>query len=88
MWKDLDLEQMAQEECSYAPPRSPEEIEQIVVFVRDELHNRGRPCGAAALRSRLDEFYHLRPLPSMRTLVRILGRQGRERKEVRDPWPT
>ena len=74
MWKDLDMEAMAEEEHRYSVPRPPEEIEQIVVMARLELWNRRVPCGAPALRKRLDEFYHLRPLPSVRTIGRILAR--------------
>jgi hypothetical protein len=76
MWKDLDLEQMAEEENRYSRPRPPEEVEQIVVMARLELWNRSVPCGAPALRRRLDEFYHLQPLPSARTIGRILARNG------------
>lgn len=76
MWKDLDLEQMAEEENRYSPPRPPDEVEQIVVMTRWALYNRARPCGAGALRKRLDEFEHLKPLPSVRTIGRILARNG------------
>ena len=76
MWKDLDLEQMEREENAYAGIRPPEEVEQIVVTVRLELHNRGLPCGPKALRRRLDEHEVLRPLPSERTIARILARNG------------
>jgi hypothetical protein len=76
MWKDLDLEAMAEEAHRCSPPRPPEEVEQVVVMARLELWNRSVPCGAAALRRRLDEFYHLKPLPSVRTIGRILARNG------------
>ena len=76
MWKDLDLEQMAEEENRYSLPRPPQEVEQIVVMARLELCNRAEPRGAPALRRRLDEFYHLKPLPSVRTIGRILTRNG------------
>ena len=62
MWKDLDLEQMAEEENSYSLPRPPEETEKIVVAARFEMHNRNLPCGAAALHRRLGAFYRLKPL--------------------------
>ena len=74
MWKDLDIEAMAQEEHSYSGPRPPEEVEQIVVMTRLERWNRCQPCGARALRRYLDEFYYLKPLPSERTIGRILAR--------------
>ena len=76
MWKDLDLEQMAEEQNRYSPPRPPEEVEQIVVMARLERWNRCQPGGAPALRRRLEAHYHLRPLPSVRTIGRILARNG------------
>lgn len=76
MWKDLDLERMAEEAHAYSPPRPPEEIEPIVVMARLELCNRAGPYGARAVRRRLSEFYHLKPLPSVRTIGRILARNG------------
>ena len=76
MWKDLDQEQMAQEEHAYSLARSPEDVEAIVVMARLERHNRNQSCGADALRKRLQTFYHLKPLPSARTIGRILARHG------------
>ena len=76
MWKDLNLEQMEAEENAYSPPRPPEEVEQIVVMDRLNLYNQGLPCGAAALRVRLATHYNLKPLPSERTIGRILARNG------------
>ena len=76
MWKDLDQEQMAEEENAYSPARSPEDVEAIVVMAWWERHNRNQPCGANALRVRLHTFYHLKPLPSARTIGRILTRHG------------
>ena len=76
MWKDLDLEQMAEEEHACSPSRSPAEVEEIVVMARLDQHNRGQPCGAGALHKRLDAFYHLKPLPSARMIGRILARHG------------
>jgi hypothetical protein len=76
MWKDLDLERMTEEENAYSPPRPPEEIEPIVVLARLELGNRAGPYGARAVHRRLNTFYHLKPLPSVRTIGRILKRNG------------
>ena len=76
MWKELDLDQMSEEEHQYSPPRPAEEVEQIVLMLRMNLYNRGLPCGAGALRKRLDEHYHLKPLPSVRKVGRILARNG------------
>jgi len=76
MWKDVDLEQIAQEDNAFNVPRPPEEVEEIVVMTRLQLYNRGLPCGPKTLRLRLDEHEHLRPLPSERTIARILARNG------------
>jgi hypothetical protein len=82
MWKDLDQEQMAQEEHAYSLARSRADIEAIVVMAWWERHNRNHPCGAEALRARLQAFYHLKPLPSTRTIGRILARQGLTRSRT------
>ena len=84
MWKDLELEQLAAEENACSPAGPPEEVEELVVAARLELYNRGRPYGAAALRKRLDEHYHLKPLPSVRTIGGILARQ--ELTHARTGW--
>jgi hypothetical protein len=76
MFRDLDLQRMAEEANAFSSPRSADEVEQLVVMVRLELYNQGRPCGPAALRRRLDEHYHLKPLPSERTIARMLARNG------------
>ena len=74
MWKDLDLEQMEREENAYTGLRPPKEVEQIVVTIRLEMYNRGLPCGPNVLRRRLNEYEALKPLPSERTIARILAR--------------
>jgi putative transposase len=56
--------------------RTKKEIEECVTFVRLELYNRDMPCGAQAVRERLEKFYHVKPLPSDRTIARILARHG------------
>ena len=76
MWKDLDREALAEEDNRYSQPRPTEEVEQIVVMARLELWNRCQPCGANALHRRLKGFYHLKPLPSVRTIGRMLARNG------------
>ena len=40
------------------------------------VRRRGLTCGAAAVRARLAAHYHLKPLPSVRTIGRILARNG------------
>ena len=56
--------------------RSKQEIKECATFVRLELYNRDVPCGAKAVRERLEKFYHVKPLPSERTIARILARHG------------
>lgn len=55
---------------------SKQEIEEWVRFVRLEFYNRDMRCGAKALRERLEKLYHVKPLPSERTITRILARHG------------
>jgi len=52
-----------------------QEIEEIVVLARLELYNRGLPCGPKAIRKRLDLFYLVEPLPSEKTIARILAKR-------------
>lgn len=56
-----------------SPRRSSTEIEAIVTMVRLSLYNRGLFHGAQAIRWELDELA-VRPLPSVRTINRILVR--------------
>lgn len=55
------------------PTHTPFEIEQIVKSVRLDLYNHGRFCGAQAIRWELEE-QGISPLPSLRTINRILSR--------------
>ena len=57
------------------PTWTKQEIEESVTFARLELYNRGLPCGPQAILRRLEE-YHVKPLPSVRTIARILARNG------------
>ena len=52
---------------------TPDEIEQIVVMQRLHLYNLGLPCGAKAIRRKLDRE-GIQPLPSSSTINRILSR--------------
>jgi hypothetical protein len=52
---------------------TPYEIEQIVVMERLHLYNHGLPCGARAIRRKLDSE-GVEPLPSVSTIGRILSR--------------
>jgi putative transposase len=54
--------------------RTPGEIEKVVM-VRLDLYNRALPCGAKAIRHRLLDDGDVRPVPSVRTIGRILSRQ-------------
>ena len=58
--------------------RSAAEIEQIVILVRLDLHNRDVPCGAQAIRRHLQQLHDtiVSPLPSLATINRILRRNG------------
>jgi hypothetical protein len=76
MWHELDPEALAREEHAIAPPRSLDEVEQIVALARLELYNRNQSYGVAALRRRLQDHYNLRPLPSRHRIKQILVRQG------------
>lgn len=76
MWKDVDVEELMKEQWIPSEPSTREEIERVVVFTRLDLYNRGVPCGPKAIRSTMDEFYHVTPLPSTRTIARILARNG------------
>jgi len=69
------------------PHRSSREIEEIVIMVRLSLYNRGLFCGAQAIRWELDELV-VRPLPSMRTINRILARNELTRRRTGRYQPT
>jgi len=55
--------------------RSKSEIEEIVIMVRLDLYNHCLPCGSKAIRKKMNE-YDVKPLPSERTISRILAYQG------------
>jgi putative transposase len=59
----------------HTPLRTPREIEEIVKLVRLSLYNGGEFCGAQAIRWEMDE-QSVQPLPSIRTIGRILDRNG------------
>ena len=64
---------------SQRPLRTPThtgiEIEEIVKLIRLNLYNRGLFCGAQAIRWEMEEF-GVQPLPSIRTINRIISRYG------------
>ncbi|MCX5769299.1 MAG: IS481 family transposase [Candidatus Hydrogenedentes bacterium] len=58
---------------AHTPLRTPQEIEEVIKFTQLELYNREEFCGAQAILWRLDE-QNVEPLPSLRTMGRILAR--------------
>ena len=55
------------------PNRTPSEIEEIVKLVRLSLYNRDLFCGAQSILWELEDL-NVKPVPSLRTINRILGR--------------
>jgi len=55
--------------------RTPKEIEEIVKIVRLNLYNQDLFCGAQAILWELEDL-GVKPLPSLRTINRILSRNG------------
>jgi hypothetical protein len=58
-----------------ATNRTPKEIEEIVKLVRLNLYNQDLFCGAQAILWELEDL-GVKPLPSLRTINRILSRKG------------
>ncbi len=58
-----------------SPHRTPSEIEQIIEVVRWSLYNKGLFCGGQAIRWEMEDM-NVQPLPSIRTIGRILQRRG------------
>jgi hypothetical protein len=61
--------------------RSKVEIEEIVTLIRLNLYNHGLPCGPKLIRRNMNES-DVAPLPSERTISRILARQGLTHKRT------
>jgi len=57
-----------------SPNRTPAEIEQIVELVRSSLYNKDLFCGGQAIRWEMEDM-NVQPLPSTRTIERILCRR-------------
>ena len=57
------------------------EIEEIVAMVRLDLYNRGRTHGANAILQEMESML-VRPLPSPRSVNRILARRGLTHKRT------
>lgn len=60
-----------------------QKIEEMIVFIRLELHNRTMPCGPKAIRNMMDS-YHVSPLPSERSIARVLAQN--DLTYVRTGW--
>jgi len=58
-----------------SPTHTPPDIEEIVKLVRLNLYNRDLFCGAQAIRWEMEDL-NVHPLPSLRTIERILSRHG------------
>ena len=57
------------------PNRTPVEIVEIIKAIRLELYNKDVFCGAQAIRWELEDL-GIEPLPSERTIARVLAREG------------
>ena len=77
MFSELDFEQMLRDAARLCDAKwSPDETEQVVIMIRLELYNRGVACGPKAICTRMDESYGIKPLPSERTIARMLAANG------------
>ncbi len=79
MWNDLAVDEREERiEESYVPtePSTKEEIEKLVIMVRLELYNAAVSCGPQVIRDRMEKVYYANPLPSTRTIARILARNS------------
>ena len=63
------------EDKKWKQGRTKHEVEEIVEFIRLSLYNRGIPCGAQAIQQQMEEL-NIKPMPSVRTIGRILARYG------------
>ena len=64
-----------EETTTMSTSRAPSEVEEIVVMARLHLYNRGLTCGPEAIKRYLADEYEITPLPSDRTIARILNHQ-------------
>jgi putative transposase len=70
-----DWEESRSQRPLNTPTHTPVEIEEIVKLIRLNLYNRGLFCGAQAIHWEMEDF-SVQPLPSIRTINRILSRYG------------
>lgn len=61
--------------------RSKEEIVEIITMIRLNLYNHGLHCGSREIRKKMNED-NVEPLPSERTISRILSKQGLTHKRT------
>lgn len=59
------------------PTKTPQRIEQVVVALRHTLAQHGKGCGAASIKQALEQ-QGIEPVPSQRTIYRILHRYEKE----------
>jgi putative transposase len=59
------------------PTKTPQRIAQVVVALRQTLAQQGKDCGAAAIQQALAQ-QGIEPVPSQRTIYRILHRYAKE----------
>ena len=59
------------------PTKTPQRIAQVVVALRQTLAQHGKDCGAASIQQALAQ-QGIEPVPSQRTIYRILHRYGKE----------
>ena len=62
---------------STTPTKTPQRIAQVVVALRQTLARHGKDCGAAAIQQALAQ-QGIEPVPSQRTIYRILHRDAKE----------
>jgi hypothetical protein len=76
MHAELDQTRISREPLFVPAVWSAHEIEGVVVQTRLTLHNEGLPCGPKAIRKHITEYEHIQPVPSERTIARMLTRNG------------
>ena len=59
------------------PTKTPQRIAQVVVALRQTLAQHGKDCGAAAIQQALAQ-QGIEPVPSQRTIYRLLHRYAKE----------
>jgi transposase-like protein len=59
------------------PTKTPQRIAQVVVALRQTLAQHGEDCGAAAIQQALAQ-QGIEPVPSQRTIYRLLHRSAKE----------